>query len=294
MNNQTAFLPGKHGPVTANPTGAEWAAARGEKWRAHLVGMEASLAPIDEPLIRALRLNAPCSIAEIGCGGGGTTLELSRRAPAGSVVHGFDISPVLVEVARTRVPAGERTVAFEVADMAAATPERPYDRLVSRFGVMFFDDPQAAFTNLNRWLAPGGRFTFAVWGPLPENPWMTSLGDVVSGLIDLPSPDPDGPGPFRYADADRFLALLAEAGFRDLAVSDWRGKLPIGGGLPAAEAADFALAAYSSFGDLLAEAGGNVLEVARQNLTARFTPHQQGPDVLMDACVHLVTGERPG
>jgi SAM-dependent methyltransferase len=100
-------------------------------------------------------------------------LEILRRAP-GSVVHGFDLSPALIELARSRKRSDERAFAFEIADMATApAPEEPYDRLFSRFGIMFFDDPLAAFANLVRWLASGGRFAFAVWGPPAENPWMT-------------------------------------------------------------------------------------------------------------------------
>ena len=122
--------------------------------------------------------------------------------------------------------------------MATATaPEVPYDRLVSRFGIMFFDDSLAAFGNLIRWLAPGGRFAFAVWGRLDQNPWMTSIRQVVAEIIDLPTPDPEAPGPFRYGEADKLLTLLDRAGFGNPDVSDWRGVLPIGGGLPAAEAA---------------------------------------------------------
>jgi SAM-dependent methyltransferase len=139
---------------------SDWSAARGDQWRTQLSGMEPMLAPIDEPLIRALELDAPCTIADIGCGGGGTALEILRRAPAGSVVHGFDLSPPLIELARGRAP-HEPAIAFDVADMATAEPGRPYDRLVSRFGVMFFGDPLAAFANLVRWLEPGGRFAFA-------------------------------------------------------------------------------------------------------------------------------------
>jgi len=294
MNNQTPSPTTQSGFRNGNPTAADWATTRGEKWRAQLTGMEASLAPLDEPLIRALRLDAPCSIADLGCGGGGTTLEIVRRAPAGSVVRGFDISPALIELARTRIPAGERALSFDVADVAtAAAPEPPFDRLLSRFGMMFFDDPPAAFANLFGWLAPGGRFAFAVWGPLPENPWMTEIGEVVSGFIDMPRPDPAGPGPFRYAEAGRLLDLLAGAGFSDLDVCDWRGELPIGGGVPAAAAADFALSSYAAFGDLLAAAGEDVLQAARQALTERLSRFERDHGVRMDARVHLVTGGRP-
>lgn len=280
--------------MTVQPTaGFDWGASRGEKWRAQLSRMEAMLTPIDEPLIRALHLDAPRRIADIGCGGGGTALEIVRRAPEGSVVHGFDISPALIESARDRTRPDERAIAFEIADMATAlAPHEPYDRLVSRFGIMFFDDPPSAFSNLARWLAPGGRFAFAVWGPPAENPWMTSVRNVAAEVVDVPSPDPDAAGPFRYADADKLLALLDRAGLGELDARDWRGALPIGGGLPAAAAANFALASFSSFGELLAEAGDAALDHARQSLTARFSQHEDDGAVRMDACVHIFTGAR--
>ena len=278
-----------------NPAASDWAAARGEKWRAQLAGMEGMLKPVEEPLIGALHLDAPCRIADIGCGGGGTTLEIGRRAPAGSVVHGFDISPALIEVARARKQPGEHAIAFELADVGTAhAPAEPYDRLVSRFGIMFFDDPSAAFHNLAGWLTPGGRFAFAAWGGLAENPWMTSIREVVAAILDLPRPDPDAPGPFRYSVAEKLLTLLDGAGFGDLAVRDWRGRLPIGGGLRAVEAANFALTAFSSFGELLAEAGDEALDKARQSLAARLSAHEQDGAVRMDACVHIFTGVRPG
>lgn len=280
--------------MSENPASSDWAAARGEKWRAQLSGMEATLQPVDGPLIRALRLDAPWRIADIGCGGGGTTLEIQRRAPAGSVVHGFDISQTLIETARARKRSDGGAIAFERRDVATApAPEQPYDRLVSRFGVMFYDDPPAAFSNIARWLAPGGRFAFAVWGRPVENPWMSSLREVAAEVIDVPPPDPEAPGPFRYAGADRLLTLLHRAGLADLEVHDWRGELPVGGGLPAAEAAQFALASFS-VGELLAEAGGEALDAVRRSLTARFTRYLKDRAVQMDACVHICTGARPG
>jgi SAM-dependent methyltransferase len=281
-------------------TGYGWATSRGERWRDQLSGMEAMLAPVDEPLLDALQLDAPLRIADIGCGGGGTTLEILRRAPAGSVVHGFDISPALIEAARRRASGDERargSVAFEVADMTTATPPgEVYDRIVSRFGIMFFDDAHAAFSNVIRWLAPGGQFAFAVWGPLAVNPWMTCVRDITAEIVDVPAVDPDAPGPFRYADADKLLAVLEAVGFCDLRARDWREVLPIGGGLSATDAATFALAAFGPFGELLAERGGDALDRARRALTARFSEHRGDAGdgtVRMNACGHIFTGVRP-
>lgn len=268
----------------------DWSRTRGEKWRAQLSGMEAMLAPVDEPLLKALRLEGPLRIADVGCGGGGTTREILRRAPAGSVVHGFDISPALVEAARAR--AAGQSVTFEVADAAKAAPARPFDRLASRFGVMFFDDPKAAFTNLAGWLAPRGRVAFAVWGRPAENPWMTIGRDAVAEVVDVPRPEPDAPGPFRYGDPTPLLGLLRAAGLVELDVHDWRGALPVGGGLSAEEAAAFALASFASFGELLAKAGPTALERVRQSLTDRFTGAQRNGAVWLDARVHVVTGAR--
>jgi SAM-dependent methyltransferase len=244
-------------------------------------------------LIGALNLDAACRIADVGCGGGGTTLAILRRAPAGSVVHGFDVSPALIDVARGRGRADGGAVAFELADMATAmVPGAPYDRLVSRFGIMFFDDPQAAFSNLARWLAPGGRFAFAAWGRAADNPWVTTVREAVAEIIDLPPTDPEAPGPFRYGDEGTLLSLLERAGFGELAVRDWRGALPVGGGLPAAEAASFGLATFASFAELLAEAGDDAVDEARRSLTARLSQYEQDGAVRMDACVHLFTGTR--
>jgi len=274
--------------------GADWAGSRGEKWCAHLAGTEATFAPVDEPLIRALQLDEPCRIADIACGGGGTTLEILRRAPEGSVVHGLDISPALIERARSRLRPGERAIAFERVDMVTApVPVEPYGRLSSRFGVLFFPDPPVAFARLLRWLVPGGRFVFAVWGPPAENPWISSVREVVARFVDVPAIEPDAPGPFRYAGADRLLDLLEGAGFRGLEVRDWRGAFSIGGGLPPARAASFALASFASFGELLAAEGDAALAGAHRELTALFGEHCPHGAVRMDACVHLLTGARP-
>jgi SAM-dependent methyltransferase len=280
-------------PPAHTVSAEDWANERGQKWCDRLSAMEATLDPVDAPLIDALQLDEPLRIAEIGCGGGGTTLKILRRAPAGSSVHGIDISPALVEKARTRAAAEQGDIAFHIANgESAAAPAGPYDRLVSRFGIMFFDDPEVAFSNLASWLAPGGRMVFAVWGPPPQNPWMTSLREAVAQVMDVPEPDPDAPGPFRYAGGDKLLGLLTAAGLRNLAIRDWRGKLPLGGGVSPEAAVDFAFGAFS-LGDLLTEADEAARDAVRERLTRRYAENLEDGGVHMDACVHIVTGMRP-
>ncbi|MBS2012367.1 MAG: class I SAM-dependent methyltransferase [Deltaproteobacteria bacterium] len=273
----------------------DWAQGRGERWAANLAGMEATLRPIDEPLVAALAIDAPLRIADIGCGGGGTSLEILRRAPKGSIVHGYDLSPALVGLARARIPAGEASIAFHVADMASATPpEAPYDRVVSRFGTMFYAEPGPAFANVARFLAAGGRgrFAFAVWGPPAENPWIGIVREVAAAMVDLPTPEPDAPGPFRYADPAPLVALLEAAGLGEIAIAAWRGDLPVGGGLPVEAAAAFAVESFGPFGELLAAKGGDAIERARRAVGERLRDHVKGGLVQVPAHVHIVTGVR--
>ena len=148
---------------------------------------------------------------------------------------------------------------------------------------MFFDDAPAAFANLARWLAPGGRFAFAAWGPTADNPWMTSVRDAAAELVDIPTPDPEAPGAFRYAEADKLLALLAAPVLASSRSATGAELLPVGGGLPPAEAATFASPTFASFAESLAKAGDEAFSRARQSLTARFAGHQQDGVVRMDA-----------
>jgi len=116
--------------------------------------------------------------------------------------------------------------------------------------------------------------------------------NVVADIIAMPPLDPEAPGPFRYGEADTLLGLLDRAGFGDLDVHDWRAALAVGGGLPAAEAATFSLASFSSFGELLAKAGEDAFDRARQALTTRFSTFERNGIVRLNTSVHVFTGSR--
>jgi SAM-dependent methyltransferase len=189
-----------------------WNGEAGQRWSAGRERLDRSLAAITEGLF-AFAAPLPREIVvDIGCGCGTTTLEVARRTSA--PVLGLDISGPMLEVARARAIEG---VTFEQGDAASYPFASRYDLVFSRFGVMFFADPVAAFRNLKSALAETGRLALACWRPLKNNPWFATPLAVAAPLLPLEPPvDPHAPGPFAFADPDRVRGILEAAGWREI------------------------------------------------------------------------------
>lgn len=163
-------------------------------------------------------------VLDIGCGPGPTTMQIAAMVRPVGRVTGADISPTMVSVARTRArDAGLGDVSFVVADAQSADLGTDvYDAAFSRFGVMFFADPVAAFANVARALRPGGRLVFACWQDVSRNEWLHLPGAAavaVSGR--MPElPETGSPGPFSLSDPDRIRAILDASGYVDVTVED--------------------------------------------------------------------------
>src|SRR5262249_6517301 len=145
-------------------------------------------------------------VLDVGCGTGQTSIELARRAGPGGAVTGIDISAPMLARARARAAdAGARTVTFLDADAQTHRFDpASLDVCFSRFGIMFFAAPDAAFANLRSALRPAGRLAFVCWQSMRDNPWMLVPLMAAAAHITLPPPPaPDAPGPFSFADADR-------------------------------------------------------------------------------------------
>ncbi len=230
-------------PLIADPS-ENWAGEMGARWLAHIDTFEGMIAPIGAALMDRASLTAGQRVLDVGCGGGVTTLAAGRAVgPLGSAL-GLDISPDLIARARQRVEmAGVSNVSFRCADAAGEKPEgRAFDRVISRFGSMFFAEPYAAFGNLHDAIRPGGRLDLAVWAAPRENLWMSAMVAVVRDHIDLPRPEPRAPGPFAFEDPDYLRDVLETSGFRDITLEAWSADVPFAGpGAACADAVAFAL-----------------------------------------------------
>jgi SAM-dependent methyltransferase len=204
--------------TTANAAQIEfWNGPTGQRWTRLAKQIEDNLRPFTDALIRGLAPQPGERIVDVGCGGGDTTLALADRVQGHGIVLGVDVSrPLLQRAAARAANTPEYPVRFVEADASSFAFERgAFDALFSRFGVMFFADPAAAFANLRRALRPGGRLAFACWRDRRDNPWVTlPVAAARKHLAELPpAPGPDEPGPFAFADPARIQRILTSAGF---------------------------------------------------------------------------------
>jgi SAM-dependent methyltransferase len=207
---------------------AYWNEGAGQTWVALQDLLDRQLEPLGDWAIGALGPSSGDRILDVGCGTGQTSLALAARVGAHGSVVGVDISGLMLNVARRRADAaGLPQVRFEEADAQSFPFEAgEFDGVFSRFGVMFFADPRAAFVNIRRALKPGGRLAFVCWRSMAENPWMRpSVGNVFADLAPPPPPEPGAPGPFGFADPEHVRSILADAGFADIALAPHDARL---------------------------------------------------------------------
>jgi SAM-dependent methyltransferase len=270
-----------------------WNALAAPKWLALQEFIDAQVLPLGLRALERAAIAPGERVLDVGCGCGATTLEIARRVgPTGSVT-GVDVATAMLERARQHTrEAGLAQARFENAD-AQTYPfaSGSFDVLFSRFGVMFFVDPIAAFANLRAALRPGGRVVFICWQALPRNPWMfVPLSAALQHVPPPPPPTADAPGPFAFADAERVREILSRAGFTELGCESLQETLTIGDG-NLDQAAGF-LVQMGPTGHLLraatAEVRSRVAGAVRDALSPFLTP----TGVRLGAAAWIVTGHR--
>jgi len=210
-----------------------WNDAGGRMWVNHQDIIEMGMLPLGIKAMDALAIVAGESILDIGCGCGDTTFELSRRVGKNGYALGVDISQMLITSAINKKKIIKQSnVDFECID-AQIHPFKKitFDVIFSRLGVMFFDDPVAAFTNLRHSLCAGGRLAFVCWQPVKSIEWISLPLDIVTRHVELPpSPpqQPEAPGGFSFGDANRVVNILTKSGFVDINIEPFNTKIKIG------------------------------------------------------------------
>jgi SAM-dependent methyltransferase len=200
---------------------AAWDGPSGAAWVAREEFQNAALAAHTDALFAAADVQATDHVLDVGCGTGDTTRAAARRAVDGDAL-GVDLSTEMLARARERAAEeGLTNVAFAQAD-AQVEPflDDRFDVVISRFGVMFFADPVAAFANLRRATVPGGGLALAVWQPFAGNEWVEVPRAALALGRDLPPIPEDVPGPFGLADPDRVRRILGDAGWSAVELDD--------------------------------------------------------------------------
>ena len=265
-----------------------WNGEAGNIWVRAQERMDAMLAPLSDQALYRAAVASGERVIDVGCGCGGTTLALAER---GARVVGVDISRPMLARARQRAAGlGLGNVEFICSD-AATEPFRPEHELIfSRFGVMFFADPVAAFTNLRGAMTDGGRLVFLCWQTPAVNPWVSVAGLAVQPFLpDIRPADPREPGPFAFADTDYLTGILEQAGFSAIEIESATADLLLGGSLE--EAMQF-MGGIGPLARVLSELEGESREAAlhavRDALAERLTPE----GLCLGAAAWLVSARR--
>jgi SAM-dependent methyltransferase len=271
---------------------AFWTDVGGPNWVQQQRQFDHMLRSFGERALEALAPVPAETIADIGCGTGTATLALGDAVGGEGRVIGYDISSTMIAAARDRA-ADHPQVAFRVADVqvdALTGDGAPFDGIYSRFGVMFFEDPVAAFRNVRSVTRPGGRLAFACWQHEERNEWISVPAAIMRRFTPAPVfPPANAPGPFAFRDPERISSILGDAGWSMIAVDPFSAPTTLGGGQGVDAALEQALA--TSVGQLMRQqVDEETLALAKEAIRTEFAEHADADGIVtFEGNVWIVT-----
>lgn len=283
--------------ITPKTPTHDWDGTSGDNWVTHQMRLDLMLQAFGDAAMEAAAAAPGEHILDIGCGAGVTSFALAERVGSGGHVLGADISPQLIARAQADTPE-HAPVDFQLADAATAPfPQGAFDLLFSRFGVMFFDDPVAAFSHIRSAAKADGRLAFVCWRSAQENDWVRLPLAAIRDIVPPVPADPTAPGPFAFADPARISGILADAGFDEVAIAPFDTTIPYGHGATRDEAIDDALELAFAVGPLSRALAGQPDDVrarAAAAVRAAFAERPGETSVLIDGAAWIVTARNPG
>jgi len=197
-----------------------WNGKGGQVWVENQKLLDGMFKPFEDCLVKAVLDSGKVNILDIGCGAGATSLATSWVLGETGKVTGVDVSKALIQAAKERTTIGEISTQFICSDAQSYRfEEAVYDMVISRFGVMFFDDPVAAFKNFHGAATTDAQLHMYAWRSPTENPFMTAAQKAAAPYMQgLPKPEPNAPGQFGFANADYVREILTKAGWKGVEI----------------------------------------------------------------------------
>jgi SAM-dependent methyltransferase len=267
---------------------ALWNGIAGRAWVDGQDLLDRLFAPFERLMVDAITARPACDVLDIGCGTGSTTAAIARALGDEGHCTGIDISAPMIEAARARADWEGVQARFVLADAQIHNFEAErFDRIVSRFGVMFFADPVAAFANLRCAATDDAVLDLIVWRSAADNPFMTVAERAAASLLsDVPVRRTDEPGQFGFADPERVRAILERGGWRDIAFR----PLDIACTMPEAELVRY-FTRLGPLGRVLDQADALSREEIIATVRAAFEPYVQQDEVRFIAACWRVEGQ---
>jgi ubiquinone/menaquinone biosynthesis C-methylase UbiE len=195
-----------------------WNGRAGRAWVEAQDLLDQVFQPFEDMLVEAVFAGSGGRVLDVGCGTGSTTVAVARRLGAKGRCTGIDISEPMIAAARARAERESTPASFIHANAQIhAFEPASFDMIISRFGVMFFEDSVRAFANLRRAATDDAAFRFIAFRSAAENPFMTTAERAAAPVLpNLPARRPDAPGQFAFADRRRAYSILEESGWTEI------------------------------------------------------------------------------
>ncbi|OJH42013.1 class I SAM-dependent methyltransferase [Cystobacter ferrugineus] len=267
-----------------------WNGLAGRAWVEAQELLDQMFKPLEDLLVEAVSAGSGRQVLDVGCGTGSTTLAIARQLGAEGRCIGIDISDPMITSARARAERESTPASFIRANAQNhAFEPASFDMIISRFGVMFFDDFVRAFANLKRAAKDDAELRFIAWRSPAENPFMTTAERAAAPLLpNVPARRPDAPGQFAFADQRRVHRILEESGWAEIDIR----PIDIACTLPEKELVRY-LTRLGPLGLVLQEADDQTRTQVIETVRAAFEPYVHGAEVRFTAACWMVRARAP-
>jgi SAM-dependent methyltransferase len=262
-----------------------WNGSSGCAWVEAQQMVDQTLQPFEDLLVAEVSASGARRVLDVGCGTGSATRAVARLLGTPGESVGIDISEQMIEAARVLAEREHASATFICADAQKhAFGSQRFDMIMSRFGVMFFEDPMQAFANLRSAAADGANLRCIVWRSPAENPFMTTAERAAAPLLPNLAPRrPDAPGQFGFADDRRVHAILKESGWDEIDIR----PIDVTCTLPEKELIRYGTR-FGPVGIALQEADQQTRLQVAAAVRAAFDPYVHGAEVPFTACCWMI------